>query len=151
MPFYHKLGKIPPKRHTQFRSDAMKTEVPIGKGLSEQLHASVRGRAPGEWTVMDFLGGFHAVVEGRIRSPGLLLSQQFPEFIEALRHHYRLILVTAPERPSPIDLQALGDVCDEVLVVLDGRASQRPPTIPAVLAEKVFRTMRLGGAEPEGR
>ena len=34
MPFYHKLGKIPPKRHTQFRK-------PDGSLYSEQLFGTV--------------------------------------------------------------------------------------------------------------
>src|SRR5690606_41094787 len=34
MPFYHKLGKIPPKRHTQFRK-------PDGTLYSEQLFGTI--------------------------------------------------------------------------------------------------------------
>ena len=34
MPFYHKLGKIPPKRHTQFRK-------PDGSLYSEQLFGTI--------------------------------------------------------------------------------------------------------------
>ncbi len=34
MPFYHKLGEIPPKRHTQFRK-------PDGELYSEQLFGTI--------------------------------------------------------------------------------------------------------------
>ena len=34
MPFYHKLGKIPPKRHTQFRK-------PDGSLYAEQLFGTI--------------------------------------------------------------------------------------------------------------
>ena len=34
MPFYHKLGKIPPKRHTQFKK-------PDGTLYSEQLFGTI--------------------------------------------------------------------------------------------------------------
>lgn len=92
-------------------------EVPFGMGLSEQLHAHVRGRGSAPWRVLDAELGFHLVVEGRIRSPGLLWSQGFPEIVHALARKYRLVLLVAPSPLTSVDRQALDDVCDEVIVV----------------------------------
>jgi len=126
--------------------ELLNVEVPFGKGLSEQIHGVVRSAQSGPWTVMDADLGFHLLLEGRIRSPGLLWSQEFPEVVDALRRRYRLVLLIAPARPSPVDEQALRDVCDAALAISATSTSEQVRAAHwRRLEDKVIRTLRLPG------
>lgn len=120
-------------------------EVPFGKGLSEQLHASVRAPGSAPWAVLDAELGFHLLVEGRIRSPGLLWSQGFPEIVKVIGSKYRLVLLVAPSHLTSVDRQALDDVCDDVIVVSgEGETPKGDLHLGSgVLADKVVRTVHL--------
>lgn len=119
-------------------------EVPFGKGLSEQIHAAVRSGRSSPWVVLDADLGFDLLLEGRIRSPGLLWSQEFPEVVDALRQRYRLVLLVGPAHPSSVDEQALRDVCDDVLsITAEGTSDGSRAAHWRRLEDKVFRTLRL--------
>ena len=90
--------------------------------------------------------GFHFLGEGRIRSPGLLWSVQFPEAIRELRRHYRTIVVVAPRTMTEVDKRALDDVTDDVVVITDP-AHVGTPLGTGLLANKVSRTVAIEAAQ----
>jgi hypothetical protein len=91
--------------------------LPRGRGFSEQLHARAWGGENGRWHLVNPGLGFDALFESRIRTPGLLWSDEFANAIATLRANYAVILLIAPNRITAVDHRALGDVTTGVYVI----------------------------------
>jgi Mrp family chromosome partitioning ATPase len=95
----------------------MKLEVPLSAGFSQQLRARIHGGKEGRWHVVECTQSLHVLAEGVMRSPGLLLSNQFEQAMRELRSYYDTIVLDAPLAPNDAEAQALRDVLDATLVV----------------------------------
>jgi Mrp family chromosome partitioning ATPase len=92
-------------------------DVPLATGFSQQLRARIQGTKEGRWHVIECKPSLHALAEGVVRSPGLLLSTQFEGALRELRGFYDVIVIDAPVAPSEADGSALADVVDGAVVV----------------------------------
>jgi len=95
----------------------LKLEVPLSAGFSQQLRNRIQGSKDGRWHVVECLKSLHVLAEGVMRSPGLLLSNQFEQAMRELRSYYDIIVLDAPLAPGEADGQALADVLDGAVVV----------------------------------
>jgi Mrp family chromosome partitioning ATPase len=92
-------------------------EVPFSAGFSQQLRGRIDGAREGRWHVVECKSSLHVLAEGVMRSPGLLLSNQFEQAMRELRGYYDIIVIDAPSAPSESDGQAIADVVDGAIVV----------------------------------
>jgi Mrp family chromosome partitioning ATPase len=95
----------------------LKLDVPLSAGFSQQLRARIQGAKEGRWHVVECTQTLHVLAEGVMRSPGLLLSNQFEQAMRELRSYYDIIVLDAPLAPGEAEGQALADVLDSVVVV----------------------------------
>jgi Mrp family chromosome partitioning ATPase len=95
----------------------MKLDVPLSAGFSQQLRARIQGAKEGRWHVVECTEALHVLAEGVMRSPGLLLSNQFEQAMRELRSYYDIIVLDAPLAPGEAEGQALADVLDGVVIV----------------------------------
>jgi Mrp family chromosome partitioning ATPase len=121
----------------------LKLEVPLAAGFSQQLRGRIQGTKEGRWHVVECLPTFHVLAEGVMRSPGLLLSNQFEQAMRELRSYYDIVVLDAPLAPNEADGQALVDVLDGIVVVA-------PENRAAEIAEvsRVFQGKKLVRALP---
>jgi Mrp family chromosome partitioning ATPase len=105
--------------------DALDVSAPPGAGFSQQL----RGRRPdgqaAPWVVVRCSAHLHALVEGRMRSPGMLTSGAFDTAIQELRGQHHVVILHAPTLARPGDLRPLTGLSQAVVVVNSGQ----PPVI----------------------
>jgi Mrp family chromosome partitioning ATPase len=92
-------------------------DVPFTAGFSQQLRGRMDGGRDGRWHVVECKASLHVLAEGVMRSPGLLLSNQFEQAMRELRGHYDVIVIDAPIAPTESDGQAISDVVDGAVVV----------------------------------
>jgi len=106
---------------TDFETPGLATTLgitlPRGRGFSEQLHARAWGGESGRWHLVNPGLGFDALFESRIRTPGLLWSDEFANAVATLAANYSIILLIAPNRITAVDHRALGDVTNGVYVI----------------------------------
>jgi Mrp family chromosome partitioning ATPase len=96
---------------------------PPGAGFSQQLRSQ---RKPGQpWTVVRCTPNLQVLVEGRMRSPGLLTSGAFEGAIRELKDQHHVVVIHAPPLDRPGDLRPLADVAQAAVVAGPGMA----PTI----------------------
>jgi Mrp family chromosome partitioning ATPase len=105
----------------------MNLAVPMVGGFSRQVLARVQNSAAPQWHVTQCSPSLHVLAEGRIRSPGLLLSKRFEEAVRELRGFYDIIVISAPSAPSEPEARALSDVVDAAVVV---QSKQEPGGAP---------------------
>jgi Mrp family chromosome partitioning ATPase len=110
-------------------------DVPIGAGFSQQLHARVHGGG-GRWTVLGLNQSLHAIAEGVMRSPGLLLSQQFDEALREFRGYYDFIVVDGPGTSLDVDGPAVRAIADQVVLVQPSNGSQHLARLESFFAGK---------------
>jgi Mrp family chromosome partitioning ATPase len=105
--------------------EALAVSAPPGAGFSQQL----RGRRPGgqaaSWVVVRCSTNLQALVEGRMRSPGILTSGAFDTAVQELRGQYHVVILHAPTLARPADLRPLSGLSHAVVVVNSGQ----PPLI----------------------
>ena len=68
----------------------LRVEMPMAVGFSQQLRSRINGSPERRWTVIGCGKSLHVLAEGMMRSPGLLLSQQFSDGVRAARKLLRL-------------------------------------------------------------
>lgn len=96
---------------------------PPGAGFSQQLRSQ---RGPGQpWTVVRCAPNLQVLVEGRMRSPGLLTSGAFEGAIRELKDQHHVVVIHAPPLDRPGDLRPLAEVAQAAVVAGPGMA----PTI----------------------
>jgi hypothetical protein len=109
-----------------------------GRGFSEQLHARAWGGESGRWHLANPGLGFDMLCESRIRTPGLLWSDQFAHAIATLRTSYSIVLLIAPNRMTAVDHRALDDVTSSVYgISTDGNAVWPAHLVRSPLTRKV--------------
>ena len=92
---------------------------PPGAGFSQQLRAQ---RQPGQpWAVVRCTPNLQVLVEGRMRSPGLLTSRAFHGAIQELRDQLHVVVIHAPPLDRPGDLRPLADVGQATVLARPGQ------------------------------
>ncbi|HKU42278.1 MAG TPA: hypothetical protein VJR89_29170 [Polyangiales bacterium] len=101
---------------------AMRLDTPPFKGFSQQIHArTTRGeRAP--WSVARCTPCLAVLAEGRVRTPGLVHTEQFSTALAELRRCYDIIVVDGPAAGSAADTRALDGVSDGVVFAVGPNA-----------------------------
>jgi Mrp family chromosome partitioning ATPase len=117
-------------------------DVPLTAGFSQQLRGRIHGKKEGRWHVIELQKSLHVLAEGVMRSPGLLLSNQFEQAMRELRGYYDVIVLDAPLAPSEAESRAIADVVDGLLLVASKERSQEIAEIGALFPEKgILRTL----------
>lgn len=94
----------------------LEVEVPPLMGFSQQLHR--RSAVPGAaWTVLRVAPCLDLLAEGRVRTPGMLYSDQLSRALSDLRAHYDIIVVDAPRIATLDDARALEGVADGIVLL----------------------------------
>jgi Mrp family chromosome partitioning ATPase len=104
---------------------AMAVSAPSGAGFSQQIIARRHDHQARPWVVVRCSGTLQILAEGRLRSPGLLASEEFERAIRELTEQYHVLVMHAPSLDKTTDLQAI-DALAQAAVVLSGTGA---PTI----------------------
>ena len=100
---------------------ALAISAPPGAGFSQQLMARRHNEQPRPWAVVRCTPNLHALVEGRLRSPGLLASPEFEHALQDLRDAHHVLVVHAPLTNRRTELWTLGGLTQGVVVTNDGQ------------------------------
>jgi len=114
----------------------MRVDMPMAAGFSQQLRNRIGGSLDRRWTVVSCGKSLHVLAEGLMRSPGLLLSQQFSQGLADLRNYYDFIVVDGPSESLGIESQALDAVTDGVLFVTGKQPSPALGRLQALFGQK---------------
>jgi Mrp family chromosome partitioning ATPase len=93
--------------------------TPPGAGFSQQLRGQRQEGQP--WTVVRCTPNLQVLVEGRMRSPGLLTSGAFEGAIRELKDQFHVVVIHAPPLSRPGDLRPLEDVAQAAVVATPGQ------------------------------
>jgi Mrp family chromosome partitioning ATPase len=104
---------------------ALAVNAPPGAGFSQQLRGHRNDGQAKPWTVLRCVPNLHALVEGRMRSPGLLTSGLLEGAIQELRGHHHVVIMHAPPLNKPSELRPLGTLAQAVVVANPGQ----PPSV----------------------
>jgi Mrp family chromosome partitioning ATPase len=105
---------------------ALAVNAPPGAGFSQQLRGHRSDSEPSKpWAVLRCTPNLHALVEGRMRSPGLLTSGLLEGAIQELRGHHHVVILHAPSLDKPSDLRPLSSLAQAVVVANAGQ----PPSV----------------------
>jgi Mrp family chromosome partitioning ATPase/uncharacterized protein involved in exopolysaccharide biosynthesis len=115
-----------------------KVDMPMSGGFSQQLRNRINGQAPSRWTVMSCTKSLHVLAEGMMRSPGLLLSQQFADCLQDLRKYYDIIVIDGPTESLEIESRAIDAVIDGVVAVCPANGSAALARIQRLFGPKRF-------------
>ncbi|HEX6277567.1 MAG TPA: hypothetical protein VFZ53_31200 [Polyangiaceae bacterium] len=122
----------------------LKLEVPLAAGFSQQLRSRIQGTKEGRWHVVECQPSMHVLAEGVMRSPGLLLSNQFEQAIRELKSYYDIVVLDAPLAPNEADGQALVDVLDGVVVLgPESRAAEIAEVSRIFQGKKLVRALSV--------
>jgi len=119
----------------------LQVDMPISAGFSQQLRDRINGKDERRWTVVSCGKTLHVLAEGMMRSPGLLLSQQFSDGLADLRNYYDFIVIDGPSASLPVESQALDAVADGVVFVCAKPDSPSLARLQALFREKRLRTV----------
>lgn len=97
---------------------ALAIDMPRASGFSQQIHARIRDRNRGPWTVTQCSPSLHVLAEGIMRSPGILFSQEFAMAVTELRTRYDFIVADGPTVGTGGDLKPLNGLTDGIVVVV---------------------------------
>jgi Mrp family chromosome partitioning ATPase len=94
----------------------LSVEMPPGSGFSQQLRSRLRnGRKP--WSVVHCTTNLDVLAEGPLRSPGVLLSQEFANAIAELRTCYDVIVLDSPVAGQGVETKPIIAVSDGIAVI----------------------------------
>jgi len=119
----------------------MRVEMPMSAGFSLQLRDRINGKTERRWTVVGCGKALHVLAEGMMRSPGLLLSQQFSEGLADLRHYYDFIVIDGPSASLPVESQALDAVANGVVYVCGREGTTALAQLQSLFREKRLQTV----------
>ena len=89
-------------------------------GLSQQLN--LHGRNPDAgWTVLTCFRTLDVMAEGVLRSPGLMVSNQFDTCILEMRQQYDFIVIDGPTFSMEPESRVLDAVIDALIVFRDAK------------------------------
>jgi Mrp family chromosome partitioning ATPase len=118
----------------------MRIDVPPMSGFSQQLHSNILEGNQSPWVVVRCTESLCVLAEGKLRTPGVIYSNEFTVALAQLRNHFDLIVADGPAIGPHVDTRALDDVADGIVLVT-------PTDTPAEQALKVasqwFRSSRL--------
>jgi Mrp family chromosome partitioning ATPase len=122
---------------------ALAIDMPRAAGFSQQIHARIRDRNRGPWTVAECSPSLHVLAEGIMRSPGILFSQEFAMAVAELRTRYDFIVADGPTVGTGGDLKPLNVLTDGIVVVVHPKGD-----LPAALdtAAKWFTQKEFAAA-----
>jgi Mrp family chromosome partitioning ATPase len=95
----------------------MAVSAPSGAGFSQQIVARRHDRQDRPWAVVRCSPTLHVLAEGRMRSPGLLGSEEFERAIRELGEQHHVLVMHAPSLDKPTDLQVI-DALAQAAVLL---------------------------------
>jgi Mrp family chromosome partitioning ATPase len=119
----------------------MNVDMPMGAGFSQQLRARINGHPERHWTVVGCTKTLHVLAEGMMRSPGLLLSQQFSDSLRELRNYYDIIVIDGPTGSLQVESQALDAVTQGVVFVCGKAGSPALAQLQSLFREKKIKTV----------
>ncbi|HKO48386.1 MAG TPA: hypothetical protein VJV79_11710 [Polyangiaceae bacterium] len=119
----------------------MHVEMPMSAGFSQQLRDRINNKGDRRWTVASCGKVLHVLAEGMMRSPGLLLSQQFSEGLADLRNYYDFIVIDGPSSSLPVESQALDAVANGVVYVCGKQGSPALAQLQAMFRDKRLQTV----------
>jgi Mrp family chromosome partitioning ATPase len=91
--------------------------TPPGAGFSQQLMARRHPRSGQQpWVVVRCASNLHVLAEGRMRSPGLVASEEFGRAMAELREQHHVVLIHAATLSQPGELRAIGAITQGVVV-----------------------------------
>lgn len=122
----------------------MRVDMPMSAGFSQQLRDRINGSIERRWTVVSCGKVLHVLAEGILRSPGLLLSQQFSDGLADLRNYYDFIVIDGPSTSLPVESQALDAVSNGIVYVSDKPTSPGLSRLQALFREKRLQTVVTG-------
>ncbi len=94
----------------------LSVEMPPGAGFSQQLRSRLRnGRKP--WNVVHCASSLDVLAEGPVRSPGVLLSQEFANAIAELRTCYDVIVLDSPVAGHGVETKPINAVSDGIAII----------------------------------
>jgi Mrp family chromosome partitioning ATPase len=116
----------------------LRVEMPMSGGFSAQLQRHLHARdSVRVWDVVQGSESIDILAEGLIRSPGAILSQQFEQSLEDLKHYYDIIVIDGPPLGSSSECRAFADMVDGVVVC----TSRERPDVQS--ADSVFENKRF--------
>jgi Mrp family chromosome partitioning ATPase len=99
-------------------------EMPPGSGFSQQLRSRLRnGRKP--WSVVHCASSLDVLAEGPVRSPGVLLSQEFANAIAELRTCYDVIILDSPVMGQGVEAKPISAVSDGIAIIAASQSALR--------------------------
>ena len=116
----------------------LNVDMSMTGGFSQQLRARGNREADRRWTVIGCGKTLNVLGEGMMRTPGLLLSQQFSEALGELRNYYDFIIIDGPSTSLQVESQALDAVTDGVIFVSD-----KPGTPALARVQSLFGQKRI--------
>jgi len=100
---------------------ALAINAPPGAGFSQQLMGRRHDQKPRPWVVVRCTSNLNVLVEGRLRSPGLLASPEFERAVHDLRDQHHVLVIHSPLADKRTDLWTLGGMTQAVVVTTDGQ------------------------------
>jgi Mrp family chromosome partitioning ATPase len=102
----------------------LSVEMPPGSGFSQQLRSRLRnGRKP--WSVVHCATSLDVLAEGPVRSPGVLLSQEFANAIAELRTCYDVIVLDSPVMGQGVETKPINAVSDGIAIIAASQSAVR--------------------------
>jgi Mrp family chromosome partitioning ATPase len=102
----------------------LSVEMPPGSGFSQQLRSRLRnGRKP--WSVVHCASSLDILAEGPLRSPGVLLSQEFANAIAELRTCYDVIILDSPIMGQGVETKPINAVSDGIAIIATSQSVLR--------------------------
>jgi len=100
-------------------------EMPPATGFSQQLRARLRAAdAKKPWTVLRCTDRLDVLAEGLIRTPGVLMSQEFANAVAELRNCYDVIVIDSPVvGNSDMETKPIDAVTDGIAIVAPNAAA----------------------------
>lgn len=95
----------------------LRVSMPLAAGLSMQLNARADHSAMRPWAVLQCTPNLHALAEGVMRSPGLLLSQAFYDCVKELKTCYDVVLIDGPMMSDAVECRAFDSLMDALVLV----------------------------------
>lgn len=96
----------------------MQMEVPPLMGFSQQIHRRTSSRFTEPWKVIRCADNLGVLAEGRVRTPGMLYSEQFSSALASLREQYDVIIAHGPIIGNTVNTRALDAVTDGIVLAV---------------------------------
>lgn len=123
----------------------LQIEMPIRSGFSQQLRDRIQSKQESRWTVIGCSKSLHVLAEGVMRSPGLMLSQQFADCVKELRRYYDFIIIDGPATSLDLDSKALDAAIDGLITVCPENGSDALSSTQNLFGAKRFRLVQPSG------